>query len=60
MSAATHCDGPTCKEWVLQADMSSAGYITLQKKYKSTHFCSWPCLSDWLSKIDLVTGPEEM
>ena len=59
MSSAIHCDGPLCTEWTVST-AGEAGYISVQKKYKSKHFCGWLCLSSWIGGTDLLIGPEDM
>jgi hypothetical protein len=59
MSSAIHCDGLACTAWTVST-ASEAGYISIQKKYKYKHFCSWVCLGGWIGSADLMVGPEDM
>lgn len=58
MADATHCDGPSCSNWQLNTSTDKKAYFRIVKVYKTKHFCSWPCLSEYVDNADPIDGPE--
>jgi hypothetical protein len=54
MSEAIHCDASECENWATKGTPNN--FITLQKNYKYKHFCTFLCMSEAISTLDLIDG----
>jgi hypothetical protein len=57
MSEALHCDNPSCTNWVKKGGTHE--FITINKKYKYYHVCTWVCLQAFSESFDPIDGPDD-